>query len=415
MALLQENKTQNKQVTGASWWRSPQRLWLRRAIFQAHLWFGLVLAVYSVVIGLSGAALVFKEQIEKTAEPEIYRASAGQQQVSLQQAIQRIEADRPGWRVTGMKDFDQHTIAVTALMGRKGAPPNANYRAVLFDPNTGRVVRDRMRFDGTLGWLSNLHFYLLSGKTGLLISGWMAVGLLVLSLTGIVLWWPGVKRSIGAMMLRIHHSPHRNGTNWKRFNWDAHSVIGFWSCAALIVVTFTGLYFCFPKAIGNVTVLATGGSLKVAEQQAEAPDRKPSSSSLPIMTVDQAVDAARRALPSGAPAGYLSVPYRPGAAYSVTGYYRDSLPYSELVRVSLDPRTGEVLGYSDTTKQMRGLRVIQYFFAVHFGSFGGHGWLGVLVRCLWVLLGIAPAVLAVTGVVMYWNRKLRPLAKRLMA
>jgi hypothetical protein len=30
------------------------------------------------------------------------------------------------------------------------------------------------------------------------------------------------------------------------------------------------------------------------------------------------------------------------------------------------------------------------------------------VWIFWVLLGIVPALLAVTGLIMYWNRKLRP-------
>lgn len=211
-------------------------------------------------------------------------------------------------------------------------------------------------------------------------------------------------------MLRLHG---RKRINWKRLNWDLHSVVGFWSCAALLAVTFTGLYFAFPAAMSRITVLATGGSPAKALAQMEAPDRKPAPSSAPAMTVDQVIAAARRALPQNAPPNYLYLPGRPGVPFSVTGYYNGSLPYSQLVRVSLDPHTGEVLGKADTTQQMLGLRVIQYFFTVHFGSFGGEGWLGIAVKILWVVVGLVPVLLAVTGLIMYWNRKLRPLWHRL--
>jgi len=177
----------------------------------------------------------------------------------------------------------------------------------------------------------------------------------------------------------------------------------------MIVVTFTGLYFCFPAAIGRVTVIATGGNVRQALAEAETPDRLPMASVRPIMTVDETVQAARRALPAEALAGYMSLPYKAGATYSVTGYYRGALPFSQLVRVSLDPRSGEVLGYTDTTRQMRGLRVVQYFFTVHFGSFGGRGWFGTAVKILWFLLGIVLALVAITGLLMYWNRLLGPL------
>jgi uncharacterized iron-regulated membrane protein len=394
-----------------NWFRSPQRVWLRRAVFQIHLWMGVAVSLYCVVIGLSGSALVFKDEIERASHPQIYHVAEGPHHVTLDEAVRGIEMARPGWYVSGLKDFESTGVATTALMGRMGDKPTANYRAVSFSPYTGEVLLDQMRFDGVIGWISNLHFYLLAGKTGLLISGWMALALLLLCVSGLMVWWPGVRRWLSAMVLRLHRGGRR--VNWKRFNWDLHSVVGFWSCAALVAVTVTGLYFCFPGAVSETVVVLTGGNVRQVMAEAERPDRPVSVSTKPFMTVDEAVAVARRALPKDAPAGYMALPYKPGAAYSVTGYYRSALPFSQLVRISLDPRTGEVLGYSDTTKLPRGLQVVQYFFTVHFGSFGGDGWLKIIVKVLWVSVGLAPAILAVTGLLMYWNRKLRPLMARL--
>ncbi|MDE1178184.1 MAG: PepSY-associated TM helix domain-containing protein [Edaphobacter sp.] len=413
---MQTVVTQTEKVAAKpSWLRSPQRVWLRRVIFQVHLWLGIVVALYSIVIGLSGSALVFKEQIQHATEPELYRASTAPRTVTLDQMVHRIEADRPGWRVSGLQHFDEGNVPVTALMGRRGAPPTPNYRAVIFDRNSGQILRDRMRFDGVLGWITNLHFYLLAGKPGIMISGWMALGLLILCLSGVVLWWPGVKRWAGALILRLHRNRHRDTLNWKRLNWDMHSVVGFWCSLALLAVSFTGIYFAFPKTVRNITVLATGEDPRKAAAEDEAAPKKPAPSKLPALTVDQAIDAARRALPAEAPAGYFATPYKPGGPFFVTGYYRGALPYSQLIRVTLDPHTGSVLDYSDSTKSSRGLRAVQYFFTVHFGSFGGDGALGIVVRILWVLVGIAPALLAVTGLIMYWNRKLHPMWRRMKA
>ena len=49
------------------------------------------------------------------------------------------------------------------------------------------------------------------------------------------------------------------------------------------------------------------------------------------------------------------------------------------------------------------------FSAAHYGNFGGWP-----TKVLWVILGFAPAVLFVTGMIMWWNRVLTPAAKRLM-
>jgi len=45
--------------------------------------------------------------------------------------------------------------------------------------------------------------------------------------------------------------------------------------------------------------------------------------------------------------------------------------------------------------------------------FGGDGVFGLLVKIVWVLLGLVPALLAFSGLTMYWTRKLRPLWRRM--
>jgi uncharacterized iron-regulated membrane protein len=42
----------------------PQRLWLRRFNFQLHLWAGIVLSVYLIVVGVTGSILVFRAELE---------------------------------------------------------------------------------------------------------------------------------------------------------------------------------------------------------------------------------------------------------------------------------------------------------------------------------------------------------------
>ena len=388
-----------------NWVTSPQRVLLRRAIFQVHLWVGLLVTLYAVVIGVSGSALVFLSEIELKVAPQLFHLHPAEHHLSLDTVIRQIVDDRPGWTISALRDFDRPEIATTLLLRPSAGPITADYRAVLFDPPTGRVLQDTTRFSGWLGWFTNLHYYLLAGKTGLQVSGWMAAALLVLCVTGVVLWWPGVRRSLSALVL------HRRAS-WRRFNWDLHSVIGFWTCLPLAFVTFTGLYFAFPKPIARVTILASGGSLAQARGGEEAVLKPSHAASGARLSVDEAVACARKLLPTAAPPAYLTIPGGKGSTFYATGYYVGSLPYSQLVSVTFDAHTGELLQRVDTREQIRGKRIIQYFFTAHFGSFGGEGWLGVLVKAVWVLLGLAPALLAVTGAIMYWSRKLGPLRKR---
>jgi len=52
----------------------PQRLWWRKAIFQIHLWGGVVLCLYMLVIGVTGSILVFESELEHVAYSHLWRA-----------------------------------------------------------------------------------------------------------------------------------------------------------------------------------------------------------------------------------------------------------------------------------------------------------------------------------------------------
>src|SRR5579864_7016509 len=47
------------------WLRRPQTVWLRRAIFQIHLWTGIGVGLYVFAVSVSGSASVFRYDIYK--------------------------------------------------------------------------------------------------------------------------------------------------------------------------------------------------------------------------------------------------------------------------------------------------------------------------------------------------------------
>src|SRR6185503_12885296 len=69
------------------------------------------------------------------------------------------------------------------------------------------------------------------------IIGWTGVGMLVLSLTGIWLWWPRA----GAVWRGVqwHRTPHTTA--------NLHHLLGFWISVPLAIVSLTGIYLSFPQ------------------------------------------------------------------------------------------------------------------------------------------------------------------------
>ena len=68
--------------------------------------------------------------------------------------------------------------------------------------------------------------------------------------------------------------------------------------------------------------------------------------------------------------------------------------------VYLDPYTGKVLRVDSVENRSVGDTILAWVTPLHFGTFGG----GLTVYVLWVVLGLSPAVLGVSGVLMWWNR-----------
>ena len=122
---------------------------------------------------------------------------------------------------------------------------------VYLDPPTARAL-DVVDFRSSFfGWLHRFHENLtIPEYSGRAIVGWVGVGMLILSLTGIWLWWP-VTGSV------------RRGFRWKRqpsFNANLHHQMGFWVLIPLAMLSFTGVWISFPQAFGRFEASAPKAS-----------------------------------------------------------------------------------------------------------------------------------------------------------
>jgi uncharacterized iron-regulated membrane protein len=226
------------------WLHQPQTVWLRRALFQVHLWTGLAIGLYIVIISISGSALVFRERIFKSLGEKPHTVPISGPRLMDAKLRNAAEQAYPGYRagyVFRGKRPDQASIVVLERNGR--------YKQELFDPYTGRHLGPAQpAILSTLTWLADLHINLLAGEEGRRWNGYGAILTTLMCLTGAVLWWPGRanwRRSLAA----------RSTGNWKRFNWELHSMIGFWTYAFALMWAFTGIYVVFPAPFQRVVAL----------------------------------------------------------------------------------------------------------------------------------------------------------------
>jgi uncharacterized iron-regulated membrane protein len=92
----------------------------------------------------------------------------------------------------------------------------------------------------SLKWIIDLHENLLFGQAGRSVNGIGGFCVIVLCLTGAVIWWPGITSWRRA--LAVNWSSHLG-----RLSWDLHSALGFWCFLFVLMWAISGVYFSFPQ------------------------------------------------------------------------------------------------------------------------------------------------------------------------
>jgi uncharacterized iron-regulated membrane protein len=79
----------------------PQRLWVRQLNFQVHLWVGIILSLYMIVIGVTGAILVFRVELEALSGLKPWHSiQATGPPVELPTVIRNVQEQYPRARIT---------------------------------------------------------------------------------------------------------------------------------------------------------------------------------------------------------------------------------------------------------------------------------------------------------------------------
>ncbi|MGI4831192.1 MAG: PepSY-associated TM helix domain-containing protein, partial [Janthinobacterium lividum] len=165
----------------------PRRVWLRRALFQIHLWVGVLFALYLIAISLSGAVLVFRQELTRWSLPPALHAYQPAHGASPEQVMQHFEQAEPGGSVA-LLQMPSPKLPAFLIQGKNSAGRPARWWA---DAGSAELQpAPRTWLDTVL----DLHDYLLLPHAwGMQVNAAGAAALLLLAFTGILLWWPGLR------------------------------------------------------------------------------------------------------------------------------------------------------------------------------------------------------------------------------
>jgi uncharacterized iron-regulated membrane protein len=357
--------------------RSNHRL--RQLWFQVHKWLGLTLALLIIPVSLTGAALVWHDALELALNPERQTDARPILDASVYaSAAQRYAA--PGEKLLSL-EYPEDRGAIVATLARPASGAGRPVRTILhLDPADARLLDKSASNEGLVHVMHVLHGSLMVPGVGRQIVGWIGIAMLLSSLTGLWLWWP-VKGSV------------RRGFRWRRqptTSGNLHHQGGFWIALPLAVLSFTGAWISFPAFFAQLSGDPAGPSpAERARRMAVAP--------LVETRIDAntAVAAAQPHAPTG-PLTRITWPTEREPKWKIS-FSREGGP----AEVQVDDPTSAVT----LPKPPQAETTARLMRRVHDGTGMGTIWQVIIF-----LGGIIPAVLAVTGILMWLNMRRRARA-----
>lgn len=383
---------------------------LRGVVRRVHFILATAAGLLLSIVTVSGALVIFRTELDW-----LYADTSGissVRAVEIDTTAKALAERYPGTRVQRLvtPSFtgagDEWTIRDEK--GTKEVTDDEVWKTFT-DPASGRFLGDTRGASGSafLAWMARFHHNLWLGEIGGILIGSAGLCLLGFMLTGIWLWWPGLKKLGSGFRLR-----------WAKpgfiRNYDLHSWFGLVGLPVFLVLAITGAMFEF-KWMRAAVHYGLGGSeadrplaLRVQPPrppEATKPADTPATASavttagVPTLTFNQAIAAAEAAIPG---TGALSIipprPGRPDATWSVlldypynVGSYSGAVVQLNLdgtPKLVLDPRTMSAGGW--VNGQLWGL---------HTGTWGG-AW----SKTPYLIVGLLPPALLVTGFLLWWHR-----------
>ncbi|MGE0828659.1 MAG: PepSY-associated TM helix domain-containing protein [Hyphomonadaceae bacterium] len=368
---------------------------LRRLWLDVHLWIGVGLSIPIIILGITGAVLVWHEDMERWLHPERHAVSEGAMLTPSAYFAAADEAFGDAFAVTQIRMPEEAGEPVVANARAKGRPPEGQRpetRTAWLDPPTGNVLAIANPRAEMFGIMHVLHGSLMIPDIGRKVVGWIGWAMTISCITGIWLWWPRNNAILKA--LRWRRSPSTN--------FNLHHMIGFWIAIPLAVLSLTGVYISFPQ-----TARAwTAAFVQMSPQREGQGGGGPRGGAAPMLRIQTDADAVAQAALALTPGGELALIARPTQARG------EGPPPAWRVGVRVEGEEQPInISVADATgaaklpeprAEAAGDGVPMLMRRIHDGV-----GMGIVWQTIIFVGGIGPVILAVTGFVMWMRRRAR--------
>jgi uncharacterized iron-regulated membrane protein len=372
----------------------------RKTFLILHLWTGLGLGLWLILMGLTGSVLAWRSEFtswEARARVGAPKPGPSDKIIPVSQAIAALKAAYPELKPERGIYVPPGEYAYYLLNARGEVNGKRASLIYLVNPVTGQVYPPVDRSTLWVQTFEHLHADLLAEARGAIANGFFSFFAVLLLFSGAWLWWPSNLKQLKQRLLL------KRGVSLRRTLYDLHNAMGVYLFGLLMLLSLTAVALVYnsqtkdsiERGIDRVAGIQEkpkgrrGGSQTVSGGM--MPDVSAKGQPLPLDTL---VEKARAAVPNGTLV-FVSQPRRPGQPFQ-TAF--DPIMFNNGL-VLFNPYTGERLQANGSTFTP-GQMTMKVVGDLHYGWFGG-----VWSKFFYALSGLMPLGLSITGTWMWINKK----------
>lgn len=353
-----------------------------------HLWIGIACGIPVIVVSLTGALLVFEQEIRHNIlygswwhiTPPEHTAPLPPSEIYA-----RVKAQVPAYEFHRFWYYgDDAPVKIT---------PNNSDSLIYVHPYSGKVLAE-VDHEDMFDFILEGHTVLwMPNKIGIQVVRWSTAVFFFLLVTGFVLWLPkkwNKKTVKDSFTVKMNAKP-------KRINYDLHNVLGFYSLVFAVLMAFTGIIMGFPLIRTGVFNLA--GGKKVPKTEVHPLENLPADTNRLHKKVDLVWEKVRHQYASfNKTAIIINIPEKPDAAiYACTDMYNGSWRAVYFDQNTLSQLSSSESGIKDAPAATW---IMRSNYALHVGAIGG----GV-TKTLYFLACLICTSLPITGFYIWWGKR----------
>jgi uncharacterized iron-regulated membrane protein len=360
-----------------------------KLILVLHRWIGLIASLALLALGVSAALLVFERPIHRLLNASLAKVLPAGARLSLNEIARRLGQAYPQYHIAQwtlpQQPDDAAAVDLAINQGAQPVAPFGEEFEVGVNPYTGEVLGDLEKTNSLMAYVHGFHTHFLAAKVGSTVVGWSAVCLLVLSLTGIILWW---RRKI------VRFRWNSTGAS---FHFHVHQALGIYAWVFLMVLSLTGIAIHWEGEAGRLANWLTGSPPSTKTKPLPADPVQQGTSPLDS---DQLVLIAEKNAP-GAHVTVIQLAATPQAPVRIIMKYPEDHTPAGRTQVLLDAYNGKVRMLTDARSAPLGFKLMRLWNRqYHTGDI--FGW---PTRMLALVFSLALAVMSITGPMIWYKRK----------